>query len=94
MRLDDALSDDEMRICDRLAGWAWAIILGFDLSIVLVLLYSYLAPHPRPVVVSTWTWTTLIGAAAGLCALLFWLSRQPASGQPRERPTEEPPGSN
>jgi hypothetical protein len=93
-RLDDGLSDDEMRICDRLASWVWAIILGFDLSIVLVLLYSYLAPHPRPVVVSTWTWTTLIGATVGLCALLFWLSRQPAFGQPWERPTEEPSGSN
>jgi O-antigen/teichoic acid export membrane protein len=94
MRLNDGLSDDEMRICDRLAGWAWAIILSFDLSIVLVLLYSYLAPHPRPVVVSIWTWTTFIGAAVGLCALLIWLSRQPAFGQPRERPTNEPSASN
>jgi hypothetical protein len=94
MRLDDGLSDDEMRICDRLAGWAWAIILGFDLSIVLVLLYSYLAPQPRPVVVTIWTWASLIGGAGGFCALLIWLSRQPAFGQLQERPTEEPSGSN
>jgi hypothetical protein len=94
IRLDDALSDDEQRICDRLASWIWAIIFGFDLSIVLVLLYSYLAPHPRPGVVTTWTWATLIGGAVGCCALLIWLSRQPAFGQSRERPTEEPSASN
>jgi hypothetical protein len=86
---DDGLSDDEQRICDRLASWVWAIILGFDLSIVLVLLYSDLAPDPRPVVVTTWTWATLIGGAVGFCALLIWLSRQPAFGQARERSTEE-----
>ncbi|HEV8069576.1 MAG TPA: hypothetical protein VGP76_17690 [Planctomycetaceae bacterium] len=91
---DYGLSDDEKRICDRLASWAWAIILGFDGSIVLVLLYSYLAPQPRPIVVTIWTWATLIAGAGGFCALLIWLSRQPAFGQPQESPTEKPAASN
>ena len=91
---DCGLSDDEKRICDRLASWAWALILGFDLSIVLVLLYSYLAPHPRPDVVTIWTWATLIGGAVGCSALLIWLSRQTPFGQAQERPTEKPAASN
>jgi hypothetical protein len=86
--LDYGLSDDEKRVCDRLANWALVLILGFDLSIVLVLLYSYLAPQPRPVVVTIWTWATLVGGAGGFCALLIWLSRQTPFGQTPKRPTD------
>jgi len=91
---DYGLTDDEKRICDRLASWTWAIILGFDGSIVLVLLYSYLAPHARAAVVTTWTWATLVGGAVGICALLIWLSRQPAFGQARECPADDTPAAN
>jgi hypothetical protein len=94
IRLDDALCDDEQRICDTLANWAWTIIVGFDLSIVLVLLYSYLTPQPRPAVVSIWTWGTLIGGAISCCALLIWLSRQPEFGPAREGLPEEPSALN
>jgi hypothetical protein len=94
IRLDDALSDDEQRVCDRLASWVWTIIVGFDLSIVLALLYSYLTPQPRPAVVSIWTWATLIGGAVSCCALLIWLASQPAFGQAREHIADETSASS
>jgi hypothetical protein len=86
----DPLSDDDQRTCDDLASWAGTIIVAFDLSIVLAVLYYYWAPQPGLAVVTTWTWATLMGGAVACCALLIWLTRQPAFGQARERLADDP----